>query len=112
MAKIVFGNINAKQLNIANDNAQINAIQENSEIYEDITSRILEIEKMAKREKADEIAKKMMEIRDDYINGVPSNKKILDQIKNISTMIGLANGIPALVGNLKSLMDLMSNIIK
>lgn len=107
-------NISGGQINIARDNATINAIQNNgngrSEL-ENIINNINDNLSGLKKEDADKIIDVLEMIKDELAKPEPKKSRLKNCITLIAPMISIANGIPVLASNLQKFHDFVIQYI-
>lgn len=101
-------NIYGGQVNIANENGFVSAVQNNSvDIKEfDVLVGNLEqnLDEIA-REDAQTIVNEIERIREEIRKSEPNNKIISKGIATLTSMVSVVNGIPDLAGNLRKIID-------
>lgn len=107
-------NVNGGQVNIANDNATINATQNNG-VTGDELERIIEGIKASlsglKKEDADEIIDLVDIAQKELRKPEPKLGRLRNCLTLIAPMITIANGMPTLVSNLQKLQDIIIQYI-
>lgn len=104
-------NVSGGQVNIANDNAVINATQNNglaSAELESIIQKILKDVSILEKDEAETIIDSVEMIREELMKPEPKRKIISNGIKLLSPMISIANGVPTLVANIQKFIDMVS----
>ncbi len=104
-------NVSGGQVNISNDNAVINAIQNNGinkNELDDIIRRIMENLLDLKKEDADEIADIVEMAKAELIKPEPKMSRLRNCLALIAPTFTIANGIPALAANLQKLQEFIS----
>lgn len=110
----VVWNVSGGQVNIANDSAIINAIQNNgvdSNELENIVKAILDNVSGLSKADAETIIDSVEMIKEEILKPEPKSRIISNGIKLLAPMISVANGIPTLVENIQQLIDLASQYI-
>jgi len=108
-------NISGGQVNVAKDNATINAIQNNS-----VNKSELEIIIRNIMDNSSDLKKDDMTVLEDVINMAkeelskpePKSSRLRNCITLIAPMVTIANGIPVLASNLQNLHDFIMQYIK
>lgn len=107
-------NISGGQINIAKDNATINAIQNNGmdgNEFETIIQIIKDNLSGLKKEDADGILDVLEQVKEELAKAEPKKSRLQNCIKIIVPMITIANGIPVLATNLQKLYDFIIRCI-
>lgn len=107
-------NISGGQVNIAKDNATINAIQNNGmdgNEFETIIQAIKDNLSGLKKEDADEILDVLEQVKEEIDKEKPKKSRLQNYLKLIAPMITIANGIPVLATNLQKLHDIIIQYI-
>lgn len=107
-------NIRGGQVNIANDNATINATQNNGvngNELDIIIKGIMDNLSGLKKEDADEILDVVDMAKEELSKPEPKSSRLKNCITLISPMMTIANGIPALATNLQGLVDYIISFI-
>jgi hypothetical protein len=102
------------QVNIAQDNSTINATQNNGINITELNSLISEIMgnlSGLSPEDTTTIKDSIEMIHDELIKSQPKKSILSSGLKLIAPLIGIANGIPTLAGNLQKLIDFVSPYI-
>lgn len=108
-------NMNGGQLNFANDNAIINATQNNGvdgNELDDIIKGIMENLSGLKKEDADEIADIVEMAKNELIKPEPKVSRLRNCLSLIAPMFTIVNGMPTLTANLHNLQELIMRCIK
>lgn len=107
-------NISGGQINVAKDNATINAIQNNGigeseleTIMQGITDNLLGL----KKEEADGILDVLEQVKEELAKSEPKKSRLQNCIKLIAPMISIANATPVLVTNLQKFHDFIIQCI-
>lgn len=107
-------NIRGGQINVAKDNATLNAIQYNgiggSEL-ETIIQGIKDNLSSLKQEDADGILDVVEQVKEELAKTEPKKSRLQNSIKLIAQMITIANATPVLVANLKKFHDFIIQCI-
>lgn len=101
-------NVNGGQVNIASGNAIINATQNesvNNAELENIIKNIMDNVSGLDKEDADTIIDSVEMIREEIMKLEPKRNIISSGIKLLTSMISIANGIPALAENIQKFID-------
>ena len=107
-------NVSGGQVNIANDNATVNAIQNNCENTNEILEVIEAIKKnvtVLPKEDAETVLDSIDMIQDEIMKAEPKGKIISNGIKLLAPIISIANGYPVLVANLNKFVEIVSSYI-
>ncbi len=108
-------NVNGGQFNYARDNATINATQYNgvnaSEL-DNIIKGIIENLSGLKKEDADKITDAVEMAKEELDKPEPKVSRLRNCLTLIAPMFTIANGIPALSGNLQKLVDYITPYIR
>ena len=107
-------NISGGQVNIAKDNATINAIQNNGldgNEFETIIQAIKDNLSGLKKEDGDEILDVLEQVKEEIDKEKPKKSRLQNCLKLIAPMITIANGIPVLATNLQKLHDIIIQCI-
>lgn len=108
-------NISGGQFNIAKDNGNITAIQNNGIGNDELDAIIREIQNNLsdlKKEEAEEIMDVMDIAREELAKPQPKISRLRNCITLIAPMMTIANGIPALSSNLQKFQEFIMNCIK
>lgn len=108
-------NITGGQVNLAKDNAIINATQNNGisgNELDVIINAIKENLSGLKKEEADEIINVVDMAREELTKSEPKTSRLRNCITLIAPMITIANGIPTLASNLQKLQEFIMQCIK
>lgn len=103
-------NINGGQINIARDNATINAVQNNGNSEREIETIINNIKDNLSglsEQEANEIIDVLEMAKDELGKVEPKKSRLKNCITLIAPMISIVNGIPALASNLQKFHDLI-----
>ena len=114
MATNTFNIGSTGQLNVAEGDATINASQINyndSSAFDDINSRLTELIAIANSNQKEEIANQLPSIQNDVKEKKLTREKLTDHIKTLSSIISIANGIPALCDKIPGLIATISGLI-
>lgn len=104
---IIF-NVNGGQVNFAQDNATINATQNNGvsgDELEKIVKSIMDNLKELDKEDADKIVDVVEMAREELVRPEPRPGRLRNCLSLITPMIAVANGIPVLADNLQKFMN-------
>ena len=107
-------NISGGQVNIAKDNATINAIQNNGmdgNEFETIIQVIKDNLSGLKKEDADELLDVLEQVKEEIDKEKPKKSRLQNCLKLVAPMITIANGIPILTTNLQKLHDIIIQYI-
>lgn len=107
-------NISGGQINIAKDNATINAIQNNGIDGNELETIIQTIKENLfglKKDDVDGILDVLEQIKEEMDKSEPKKSRLQNCIKIIAPMITIANGIPVLATNLQKLQDFIIQYI-
>ena len=107
-------NISGGQVNIAKDNATINAIHNNGmngKEFETIIQTIKDNLSGLKKEDGDEILDVLEQVKEEIDKEKPKKSRLQNCLKLIAPMITIANGIPVLATNLQKLQDIIIQCI-
>ena len=107
-------NISGGQVNIAKDNATINAIQNNGldgNQFETIIQAIKDNLSGLKKEDGDEILDVLEQVKEEIDKEKPKKSRLQNCLKLIAPRITIANGIPVLATNLQKLHDIIIQCI-
>lgn len=108
-------NMNGGQFNLAKDNATINATQNNGvkvDELESIIKGIMDNLSNLKKEDEESIRDIVEMAKKELAKPEPKTGRLRNCLSLIAPMITIANGIPALVGNLQKLADFITPYIK
>ena len=108
-------NVQEGQLNIASDNATINATQNNGfSTYEldSIIKGIMDNLSDLKKEDADEIIDAVDMAKEELYKPDPKVSRLRNCVTLIAPMITIANGMPTLMSNLQKLIDYIAPYIR
>lgn len=114
MSNNIIWNVQGGQVNIANDNAIVNATQNNGtnqNELEVIIKGILDNLSGISKEEAETIEDSIGLIQEELAKPEPKRARISSGIKLIAPMISIANGIPVLADNLQKFVDFVSQYI-
>ena len=101
------------QLNMAEGDATINATQiinDDAKMAE-ISKQIDELLAVAYKNSIIEVAGRLEQVKVEYKKGLPGKEIILDQIKALSAILSVANGIPTLYQGISKLIENISKLI-
>lgn len=107
-------NISGGQINIAKDNATINAIQNNGIDGNELETIIQAIKENlfgSKQDDVDGILDVLEQVKEELDKSEPKKSRLQNCIKIIAPMITIANGIPILATNLQKLQDFIVQYI-
>lgn len=108
-------NVHGGQLNIASDNATINAIQNNDISVKEldiIIKGIMDNLSDLKEEDADEIKDIVDMAKEELSKPEPKTSRLRNCVTLIAPMITIVNGIPILASNLQKLVDYIAPYIR
>lgn len=108
-------NVHWGQLNIASDNAIINATQNNgisAKELDSIIKGIMDNLSDLKEEDAEEIKDIVDMAKEELSKPEPKTSRLRNCVTLIAPMITIANGIPTLVNNLQRLVDYINPYIR
>lgn len=108
-------NVHGGQLNIASDNATINAIQNNginANELDSIIKGIMDNLSDLKKEDADEIRDVVGMAKEELSKPELKTSRLRNYVTLIAPMITIANGIPILASNLQKLVDYIAPYIR
>lgn len=108
-------NVSGGQVNVASDNAIINAIQNNNVNFselETIVKNIFDNLYDIKPEDAETIKDSVDMIKDEVLKPEPKSNIISNGIKLLASMITIVNGIPVLVENIQKFIEMVTPYIK
>ena len=107
-------NVSGGQVNIANDNAVINATQNNGvelteleSIFKSILANVSDLDSAD----AETIIDSAEMIKEEILKPEPKRKIISNGIKLLAPMISIANGVPILADNIQKLIDMAMTYI-
>lgn len=106
-------NNNGGQVNIADDNSSITAIQKNGTSIDELVSikkNILENLPEPKLKNDEQIREVINSVKEEWLKSQPESSKLKDCIKSISSIITTVNGISVLGDNLSRLIKLLGNL--
>lgn len=107
-------NVNGGQVNIADDNATIYAIQNNDISANDLDNIIKNIKENLsdlKKEDADSIRVIVDMVTEELLKSEPKVNRLRSYVTLLSPMFTIANGIPILASNLQRLVDYITPFI-
>lgn len=107
-------NISGGQINIANDNATINVVQNNGINENELETIIRAINENVfglKKEERDRILDVTEKVEQEMHKSEPKKSSLLNYSQIIAPMLTVANGIPVLAANLKKLYDFIIRYI-
>lgn len=108
-------NISGGQVNVAKDNATVNAVQNNSvskSELDNIIKNIMDNLSDLRKEDVDGIEDVIDMAREELTKPEPKSNRLRNCLTLIAPMITIANGIPALATNLQKLQDFIIQYIK
>lgn len=108
MDEKMYWNVSGGQVNVASDNATINATQNNgiqSDELDKIVKAIIDNVSSVNKEDAETIVDSVNMIKDELLKPEPKRTIISNGIKLLAPMISIVNGIPALTTNIQNLID-------
>lgn len=114
MERIVTYNVSGGQVNVANDNAIINATQNNGTNINEldaIIKKIMDNISGLSKEDAETIEDSIGLIQEELAKSEPKKTRISSGLKLIAPMISIANGIPVLADNLQKFVGFVSQYI-
>ena len=114
MDEKMYWNVSGGQVNIASDNATINAIQNKgiqSDELDKIVKAIINNVSSVDKEDAETIVDSVNMIKDELLKPEPKRTIISNGIKLLAPMISIVNGIPALTTNIQNLIDFATQFL-
>ncbi len=113
MGSNIFNIGEVNQLNMAEGDATINATQiiNDDVMMAEIRKQIDELLEIAHNNSIVEVAGRLEQVKEDYKKGLPGKEIILEQIKALSAILSVANGIPTLYQGISKLIDNISKLI-
>lgn len=114
MDEKTYWNVSGGQVNIASDNATINATQNNGVMADDVNKMvdtILSNLSGLDKDNAETLTDSVNMIRDELLKPEPKRAIISNGIKLIAPIMTIANGIPTLATNIQSLIDFATKFI-
>lgn len=108
-------NVSGGQVNVASDNATINAAQNNNINFselETVVKNILDNLTDIKSEDAETIKDSVEMIKDEVLKPEPKGRIISNGIKLLAPMISIANGMPVLVENIQKFIEMVTSYIR
>lgn len=114
MERNVTYNVSGGQVNVANDNAIINATQNNGTNISEldaIIKKIMDNISGLSEEDAETIEDSIGIIQEELAKPEPKKARISSGLKLIAPMISIANGIPVLADNLQKFVGFVSQYI-
>lgn len=108
-------NVNGGQVNIAKDNANIIATQNNGingNELDNILKGIMDNLSSLQKEDADEIIDVVEMVKEELIKTEPKISRLKNCLALIAPMFTIANGVPALANNLQKLQDFILQYIR
>lgn len=110
----IIWNVSGGQVNVANDNAVINATQNNgvemTEI-ENLIKNIMDNVYSLEKDNVETIVDSIEMIRDELQKPEPRGKIISNGIKLLAPMISIANGIPTLAAHIQKFIDMVTPFV-
>ncbi|MBD5485271.1 MAG: hypothetical protein HDR18_07085 [Lachnospiraceae bacterium] len=106
--KNIVWNINGRQVNIANENAVINAVQNNGGYVnelDDIIKGIKDNIAGLRQEDADQITDAVEMAKEELTKPEPRDSRLKSCLSLLTQMLTIANGIPKLAANLQKLQE-------
>ena len=114
MDEKMYWNVRGGQVNIANVNATINAIQNKgiqSDELDKIVKEIINNVSSVDKEDAETIVDSVNMIKDELLKPEPKRTIISNGIKLLAPMISIVNGIPTLSTNIQNLIDFATQFL-
>ena len=115
MDEKMYWNVSGGQVNVASDNATINATQNNgiqSDELDRIVKAIMDNVSSVNKEDAETIVDSVSMIKDELLKPEPKRTIISNGIKLLAPMISIVNGIPTLTTNIQNLIDFASQFLR
>ena len=115
MDEKMYWNVSGGQVNVASDNATINATQNNgiqSDELDRIVKAIMDNLSSVNKEDAETIVDSVSMIKDELLKPEPKRTIISNGIKLLAPMISIVNGIPTLTTNIQNLIDFASQFLR
>jgi len=115
MDEKMYWNVSGGQVNVASDNATINATQNNgiqSDELDRIVKAIMDNVSSVNKEDAETIKDSVNMIKDELLKSEPKRTIISNGIKLLAPMISIVNGIPTLTTNIQNLIDFASQFLR
>ena len=107
-------NVSGGQVNIASDNATINATQNNgiqSDELEKLVRSILDNASVLDKENAETMVDSVNMIKEELLKPEPKRAILSNGIKLLAPIITIANGTPTLANNIQALIDYVSRLM-
>lgn len=114
MDEKTYWNVTGGQVNIANDNATVNAIQNNSATADEINkliSDILDNLGNVDRETSETIVDSVNMIKDELMKPTPKRAILANGIKLLAPIVSIVNGMPLLADNIQALITYVTTLI-
>ena len=115
MDEKMYWNVSGGQVNVASDNATINATQNNGiqlDELDRIVKAIMDNVPSVNKEDAETIVDSVSTIKDELLKPEPKRTIISNGIKLLAPMISIVNGIPTLTTNIQNLIDFASQFLR
>lgn len=107
-------NVSGGQVNLASDNATINATQNNgiqSDELEKLVRSILDNASVLDKENAETMVDSVNMIKEELLKPEPKRAILSNGIKLLAPIITIANGAPTLANNIQALIDYVSRLM-
>ena len=114
MDEKMYWNVSGGQVNVASNNATINATQNNgiqSDELDKIVKAIMDNVSSVNKEDAETIADSVNMIKDELLKPEPKRAIISNGIKLLAPMISIVNGMPDLGTNIQNLIDFATRFL-
>ena len=115
MDEKMYWNVSGGQVNVASDNATINATQNNGiqlDELDRIVKAIMDNVPSVNKEDAETIVDSVSMIKDELLKPEPKRTIISNGIKLLAPMIPIVDGIPTLTTNIQNLIDFASQFLR
>lgn len=114
MDEKMYWNVSGGQVNVASDNATINATQNNgiqSDELDKIVKAIMDNVSSVNKEDAETIVDSVNMIKDELLKPEPKRTIISSGIKLLAPLVSIVNGIPALATNMQKFIDFATQFL-
>lgn len=114
MDEKTYWNVTGGQVNIANDNATVNAIQNNGAIADEVNklvSGILDNLGDVDRETSETIVDSVNMIKEELMKPTPKRAILANGIKLLAPIVSIVNGMPLLADNIQALITYVTTLI-
>lgn len=114
MDEKTYWNVTGGQVNIANDNATVNAVQNNGASVDEINkmvSSILDNLGDVDRETSETIVDSVNMIKDELMKSKPKRAILVNGIKLLAPIVTIVNGIPMLADNIQAFITYVTGFI-